>query len=510
MKKIFILILFLVVSCFTATKNVNTTPNGTNRFRGMFSNNLDLIPVVSAVDYATWSSNSSNAIWAIGAGNAVYLDSQDGAYYLNLTNSVGLIPNSQLYIDSPILMNNYPISNCSRIEGSGGGLLIDSGNLSLGGSDLAYTPGNLNLNSVGLQINSTGIKQFANGFFATNGVLNYATAGGFVVNSSRIGHSSVGINITSTSLDLFGGQDITNVSDVYMNSSINMLNDDGIINGLRAISNDGGGMDIAADGDMSIYASSDMFFYAGQYEFADSSDFIVRGDAQFHSFINLNNENIEGVAEIIGYNNTAIDVGDDLDMQNNNISNVNNIYAGEFIVNSNAIGIKYRQLSAKPPSLLLLGANDDGDVAGDIIIQAYQSTGGSGTDRQDGKIVLKSANGDKSGNIELITGDSADKVGHIILQTGDAGTDGADYPGDIYLRTGVDDFNDGGNIHLIPATTGKIIASNTMDLGNKPITNINKLVVNGMKTGTNQSHAGAGAGELWADSDDDYTVKLGQ
>ena len=40
--------------------------------------------------------------------------------------------------------------------------------------------------------------------------------------------------------------------------------------------------------------------------------------------------------------------------------------------------------------------------------------------------------------------------------------------------------------------------------------NLNKLVVNGMKTGTTQVNAGAGPGELWADSDDDYTVKLGQ
>jgi len=36
------------------------------------------------------------------------------------------------------------------------------------------------------------------------------------------------------------------------------------------------------------------------------------------------------------------------------------------------------------------------------------------------------------------------------------------------------------------------------------------VAITGMKTGTTQANAGAGEGELWADSDDDYTIKLGQ
>lgn len=39
---------------------------------------------------------------------------------------------------------------------------------------------------------------------------------------------------------------------------------------------------------------------------------------------------------------------------------------------------------------------------------------------------------------------------------------------------------------------------------------VTKLLVPDIKKGTSQSDAGAGKNELWADTDDNYTIKLGQ
>ena len=39
---------------------------------------------------------------------------------------------------------------------------------------------------------------------------------------------------------------------------------------------------------------------------------------------------------------------------------------------------------------------------------------------------------------------------------------------------------------------------------------VNKMFMRGIKKGTSQSEAGAAKDELWVDTSDNYTVKLGQ
>lgn len=74
-----------------------------------------------------------------------------------------------------------------------------------------------------------------------------------------------------------------------------------------------------------------------------------------------------------------------------------------------------------------------------------------------------------------------------------------------------------GNTSLYLGDTGKFKITNTTkncsifqvdNSGNTAISGF--LWVSGMKTGTDQANAGAHTGELWADSDDGYSIKLGQ
>ena len=99
MKKIIILILFFISVIHPATRQyISTSTNGTNIFRGMLSNSLDIISnvIVMESDYSSLSATASNALKVFNQTSNIIFN-RSNHYGFILTNEVYNLSNYILF-----------------------------------------------------------------------------------------------------------------------------------------------------------------------------------------------------------------------------------------------------------------------------------------------------------------------------------------------------------------------------------------------------------------------------